>query len=49
MQAWSDALAADERVTGSVADTFEHEFIAALHRRGAMVAPRFGPVPEAAD
>ena len=49
VQAWSDALAADERVIGSVADTFEHEFVVALHRRGAMAAPRFGPVSDAAD
>ena len=42
VQAWSDALAADERITGSVADTFEHEFIASLHRRGAMAAVRSG-------
>jgi len=49
VRAWSDALGADERVTGSVADTFEREFVVALHRRGAMVAPRFGPVSDAAD
>ena len=49
VQAWSDALGADERVTGSVADTFEHEFVVALHRRGAMVAPRFGAMSDAAD
>ena len=32
-----------------LADTFEHEFVVALHRRGAMAAPRFGPVSDAAD
>lgn len=48
VRAWSDALGADERVTGSVADTFEREFIVALHRRGAMAAPRFDPVSDAA-
>ena len=49
VQAWSDALLANERVVGSVADTFEREFVVALHRRGAMAAPRFGPVSDAAD
>ena len=48
-QAWSDALLADERVVGSVADSFEDEFIVNLHRRGAMTAPAFGAVPDAAD
>ena len=49
VRAWSDALLANERVIGSVADTFEREFISALHRRGAMIAPSFGVVSEAAD
>ncbi len=49
VQAWSDALLANERVVGSVADSFEREFVTALHRRGAMAAPRFGPAPDAAD
>ena len=48
-QAWSDALLANERVVGSVADSFEREFISALHRRGAMTAPSFGAVSDAAD
>ena len=49
VQAWADALLANERVVGSVADSFEHEFIRALHRRGAVAAPAFGAVSEAAD
>ena len=48
VQAWSDALLADERVKGSVAPSFEREFIAALHRRGAMSAPSFGAQAAAA-
>ena len=49
VQAWSDALLANERVVGSVAESFEREFIVALHRRAAMTARRFGPAPDAAD
>ena len=49
VQAWSDALLANERVVGSVADSFEREFIVALHRRGAMTAPAFGAISDAAD
>ena len=49
VQAWADALLADERVTGSVANSFEHEFAGNLHRRGAMTAPAFGAVSDAAD
>ncbi len=49
VQAWSDALLANGRVTGSVADSFEREFVASLHRRGAMTAPQFRSVPDAAD
>ena len=49
VQAWSDALLANERVIGSVADSFEDEFVVNLHRRGAMTAPAFGAVPDAAD
>lgn len=41
VQAWSDALLANERVVGSVADSFEREFIVNLHRRGAITAPAF--------
>ncbi len=44
VQAWSDALLANGRVTGSVADSFEREFVASLHRRGAMTALQFGSV-----
>ena len=49
VQAWSDALLADERVAGSVADSFEREFVTNLHRRGAMTAPAFGAMSDAAD
>ena len=49
VQAWSDALLANERVVGSVADSFEREFAVNLHRRGAMTAPAFGAVSDAAD
>ena len=49
VQAWSDALLGNERVIGSVADSFEDEFVVNLHRRGAMTAPAFGAVPDAAD
>ena len=49
VQAWSDALLANERVVGSVADSFEREFVVNLHRRGAKAAPQFGSMPDAAD
>jgi glutathione S-transferase len=49
VQAWSDALLANARVVGSVADSFEREFVVNLHRRGAKTAPQFGSVPDAAD
>ena len=47
LQAWSDTLLADERVTGSVAPSFEREFITALQRRAAMSAPLFGAQAQA--
>ena len=49
VQAWSDALLANDRVVGSVADTFERELVDAMHRRGAMVASAFGAMSDAAD
>ena len=49
VQAWSDALLANERVVGSVADSFEREFVVNLHRRGSMTASEFGAVSDAAD
>ena len=49
VQAWSDALLANERVVGSVADSFEREFVVNLHRRGAKAAPQFGSMSDAAD
>ena len=42
LKAWSDALLADERVTGSVSGEFPAAFTRLLHRRGAQVAPLFG-------
>lgn len=49
VQAWSDALLANERVIGSVANSFKSEFVGNLHRRGAMAAPAFEAVSDAAD
>ena len=49
VQAWSDALLANDRVIGSVADSFEREFVVNLHRRGAMTASAFEGVSDAAD
>ena len=49
VQAWSDALLANERVIGSVADSFEREFVGNLGRRGAMIASAFGAMSDAAD
>ena len=49
LRTWSDALLADARVKGSVAPSFEREFITALHRRGAMSAALFGAQADAAD
>jgi len=41
VKAWSDALLADERVTGSVSEEFPAAFRTMLHRRGAHAAPLF--------
>ena len=41
LRAWSDALLADERVTGSVAESFPDEFVASLKRREFQVAKLF--------
>jgi len=41
---WSSALLNDERVTGSVPDNFEEEFISNLRRRGLYVADLIGQV-----
>ena len=41
VQAWADALLADERVTGSVADSFPEVFKTMLHRRESHAAPLF--------
>lgn len=37
LQAWSDALLADEAVTGSVPSSFEAEFVASIRKRGFYV------------
>jgi glutathione S-transferase len=42
VQAWSDALLADDRVSGSVPANFEAEFIASLKRREYYVGTLFG-------
>ena len=41
VQAWSDALLADEVVVGSVPANFEDEFIASMHTRGYYVREFF--------
>ncbi|MCP5156214.1 MAG: glutathione S-transferase family protein [Ectothiorhodospiraceae bacterium] len=41
VSAWSETLLADPRVHGSVAETFEQEFVANLRRRSAHVASLF--------
>ena len=48
VSAWAKALLANDRVQGSVADSFETEFIANLHRREAFSA-RYFPLSDAAD
>ena len=49
VQAWSDALLVNDCVIGSVAGSFEREFVVNLHRRGAMTASAFEGVSDAAD
>ena len=41
VQAWSDALLANERVVGSVPANFEDEFVASMHKRGFYVREFF--------
>ena len=41
VQAWADVLLADERVIGSVADSFPEAFKTMLHRRESHAAPLF--------
>jgi glutathione S-transferase len=41
VQAWSDALLADERISGLVSQEFPRAFATALQRRGALAAPLF--------
>lgn len=49
VQAWSEALLANQWIVGSVADSFEREFVVSLQRRGAMTASQPGSVSGAAD
>lgn len=39
--AWAAALLASEAVSGSVAESFDTEYVSYLHRRGAFAAPMF--------
>tara|TARA_B100001123_G_C15236523_1_gene997346 strand:- start:637 stop:1263 length:627 start_codon:yes stop_codon:yes gene_type:complete len=41
VQAWSDALLANDKVTGSVPPNFEDEFISSMHTRGFFVRTLF--------
>ncbi len=41
VQAWSDALLANDKVTGSVPPNFEEEFIASMHTRSFFVRTLF--------
>lgn len=41
VQAWADALLADERITGSVSAEFPRAFVLALQRREAQAATQF--------
>ncbi|MDX1431219.1 MAG: glutathione S-transferase family protein [Gammaproteobacteria bacterium] len=41
VQAWSDALLADDRISGSVPANFRKEFIKNLHRRECLAAALF--------
>tara|TARA_B100000686_G_scaffold340305_1_gene415789 strand:+ start:1292 stop:1918 length:627 start_codon:yes stop_codon:yes gene_type:complete len=41
VQAWSDALLANDEVTGSVPSNFAEEFIASMHTRGFFVRTLF--------
>ncbi len=49
VEAWTDALLADERITGAVPPNFEEEFTAALKRRGAYAASFFRDTEAAAE
>ena len=49
VQAWSDALLANEVVTGAVAPNFEEEFVANLKRREFYVAGLLEPGAAAAE
>ena len=49
VDAWARTLVSTDRVTGSVAESFPGEFIAALVRRGAHAASLFPPAASAAE
>ena len=49
MQAWSDALLANDLVTGAVPPNFEEEFVANLKRREFYVAGLLEPGAAAAE
>jgi len=49
VQAWSDALLATDQVTGSVVDTFDHEFAKSLKRRGFYAGTLFEVEAAAAE
>ena len=49
LQAWSDALLGTDIVTGSVADSFEDEFVASLKRREFYVGTLFEERSAAAE
>ena len=49
LQAWSDALLGTDIVTGSVADSFEDEFVASLKRREFYVGTLFEEQSAAAE
>jgi glutathione S-transferase len=49
VQAWSDALLASDSITGSVASSFEEEFVASLKRREFYVGTLFESESAAAE
>ena len=49
VQAWSDALLANETVTGSVVSHFNDEFVKSLKRRGFYVGTLFADPAVAAE
>jgi len=49
VRAWSEALLADERITGAVPPNFEEEFVAGLKRRQVYAATFFEEAEAAAE